>query len=347
MTDSILYNEISEQPGTLKNLLEIEGQHIRELALLLKKKRVEYVVLAARGTSDNAARYAQYLFGTALGLPVALAAPSLHTIYEAKMRFEHALVIGISQSGKSPDIAAVLEHSREVGSPTLAITNVGDSPLAQAAEHVIELHVGQERSVAATKTYTAQLMVLAMLVLNIAEDTAGLAALQHVPDAVAQTLSLDGRMREVAHAIAQARAMVTLSRGYNYATAWEVAQKLKELTYIPTEPYSLADFQHGPIAMLSEDIPVLAFAPSGAAANDTLELAPRLRERGSPLVVISDIPSILEQASLPVQLPTSIDERFSPITAVIPGQQLALYMALERGIEPDHPRGLRKVTETL
>lgn len=347
MNESLLYNEIHEQPAVLQKLLNLEGQHIRALASVLTKKRIEYVVIAARGTSDNAARYAQYLFGTALGLPVALAAPSLHTIYAAKMRFEHALVIGISQSGKSPDIAAVLEHSREAGSPTIAITNFADSPLAQAAEHVIELHAGQERSVAATKTYTAQLLVLAMLVLSIAEDTAGLSALHNIPEAVAQTISLDPRMREVAQDIAQARAMVALSRGYNFATAWEVAQKLKELTYIPTEPYSLADFQHGPIAMLSEDIPVLAFAPSGAAASDTHELAPRLRERGSPLVIISDVQDILAQATLPVRLPASVDERFSPITAIIPGQQLALYMALARGIEPDHPRGLNKVTETL
>ncbi|HEU5086418.1 MAG TPA: SIS domain-containing protein, partial [Roseiflexaceae bacterium] len=172
-------------------------------------------------------------------------------------------------------------------------------------------------------------------------------ALRAVPQAVAATLALDETMQAIAGAISDATAMVTISRGYNYATAWEIAQKLKELTYVPTEPYSSADFQHGPIAMLGNGFPVIYIAPQGAVAGDLEELAPRMRARGARLVAISDVPGVLAAADLPAALPATVDERFSPITTVVPGQQLALYLAVARGIDPNNPRGLRKVTETM
>jgi glucosamine--fructose-6-phosphate aminotransferase (isomerizing) len=346
MPESVLQSEIREQPDTLERLLQTETSRVQQLAETLGRRQFLYVMIAARGTSDNAARYAQYLFGSALGLPVVLATPSLHTQYGARLRFDGALVVGISQSGKSPDISAVLDDARRAGAPTIAITNDGDSPLAHAADDVIELHVGAERSIAATKTYTAQLAALALLVLSMAGDSAGLAQLHAVPRAVHATIELEARMQAIAGAISDATAMVTISRGYNYATAWEIAQKLKELTYVPTEPYSSADFQHGPIAMVDQGFPVVCIAPQGAVASDLEALGPRLRERGARLVAISDVPAILASADFPAALPASVDERFSPITAVVPGQQLSLFLALARGIDPDRPRGLRKVTET-
>jgi glucosamine--fructose-6-phosphate aminotransferase (isomerizing) len=347
MPDSVLQSEIAEQPATLERLLAAESAAVLKLARALKQHSYSYVLIAARGTSDNAARYAQYLFGRMLGLPVALATPSLHTQYGAAMRFDGALVIGISQSGKSPDICTVVEDARRAGAPTIAITNDPASPLAQAAADLIELHVGAERSIAATKTYTASLAALALLILSLAEDSAGLELLRAVPQAVDATLALEAPMQAIGAAISNASAMVTISRGYNYATAWEIAQKLKELTYVPTEPYSSADFQHGPIAMLSGGFPVICIAPQGAVASDLEALAPRMRERGARLVAISDVPAILDAADFPARLPASVDERFSPITAVVPGQQLSVFLARARGIDPDQPRGLRKVTETI
>ncbi len=346
MSESTLYAEIMEQPDSLTRLLDAEAAPTRALAADLAARPFDYVLIAARGTSDNAARYAQYLFGTALGLPVALATPSLHTLYGARLRFDGALVIGVSQSGRSPDICAVIEDARKAGAPTVAITNDDTSPLALAAERVIGLHTGPERSIAATKTYTAQLAAMALLALGLAGDDAGLAALRTLPAAVAATLALDARMAEIAGELRAIDAAVTISRGYNFATAWEIALKLKELTYIPTEPYSAADFQHGPIAMVRESFPVILVAPRGAAAAGLATLTTRLCELGAHLVAISDVPEVLAAADLPAPLPASVEERFSPLTAIVAGQLFAFHLAHARGLDPERPRGLRKVTET-
>ncbi|HMP42391.1 MAG TPA: SIS domain-containing protein [Roseiflexaceae bacterium] len=346
MHESTLAHEIHEQPAAIERLLAAEAGAVADLARTLAQQQIRGVLIAARGTSDNAARYAQYLFGTALGLPVALAAPSLHTLYHAPMRYEHMLVIGISQSGQSPDICAVVADARAHGSPTLAITNIATSPLAAAAAHTIELHAGVERSIAATKTYTTQLAALALLVLSLAEDTAGLAELQRIPAAVAATLALDAQVAEVAAAEAGMLAGVTLGRGYNYATAWEIALKLKELTYVPIEAYSAADFQHGPIALVREDFPILAVVPQGAAAADMQALVERLHGLGARLIAISDRAEVLGLADHPLALPQPVAERFSPLTTIVAGQLFAMHLARARGLDPDAPRGLRKVTET-
>lgn len=346
MTESILEQEIAEQPAALERFFAAELGRVRSMAQSLARQPITHVQIVARGTSDNAARYAQYLFGTALGLPVALATPSLHTRYGAAMRFDGALAVGISQSGQSPDICAVLEDAHQAGAPTVAITNDTESPLARAAQYVIGLHVGKERSVAATKSYTAQLAALAVLILSMAGDQAGLALLERMPESVAATLALRERMQEIGQALHDAHAMVAIGRGYNFATAWEIAQKIKELTYVPIEPYSAADFQHGPIAMIAANFPVLLIATQGAVADDLAALALKLRDRKAQLAVISDVPAILEAASLPAILPTSVDERFSPLTSVVPGQYLSVFLARARGVDPDQPRGLNKVTAT-
>ncbi len=346
MLTSVLHAEIYEQPEAIRRMLDAETDRVAELARALAARDCRYAIIAARGTSDNAARYAQYLMGASLGLPVALATPSLHTRYGARLRFDGALAIGISQSGASPDICAVIEDARRSGAPTVAITNNLDSNLARAAEFVIPLHAGPERSVAATKTYTTQLAALALLTLSIAGDTTGLAGLAAVPEAMAATLALDARMQEIAGAMADAVAAVTIGRGYHYATAWEIALKLKELTYVPTEPYSAADFQHGPIALVRDDFPITLVATQGAVADDLTTLATRLHELGAHLTAISDVPAILDVADRPAALPVSVEERFAPMTAIVAGQLLAFHLARARGFDPDNPRSIRKVTET-
>jgi glucosamine--fructose-6-phosphate aminotransferase (isomerizing) len=346
VSDSVLLSEIAEQPAALERLLTAETSAVNAIAQALGRKQINYVLIVARGTSDNAARYAQYLFGTALGLPVALATPSLHTRYGAKLRFDGALAIGISQSGQSPDICAVLEDAHRAGAPTVAITNDPTSPLAATADHVIPLHVGTERSVAATKSYTGQLAALALLILSMADDQAGLKLLAEAPAAIAATLSVAPRMNEIAELLKHATAMVTIGRGYNYATAHEIAQKVKELTYLPTEPYSAADFQHGPIAMVDTDFPVLLIATQGAVASDLAGLTAKLNQRGALVAAISDVPEILQAVREPIALPASVDERLSVLTSIVPGQYLAFALAQARGIDPDQPRGLNKVTAT-
>jgi len=320
VTRSTLLEEIYEQPAALRRLIDAEMEPMTRLAQALHARDFRYVVIAARGTSDNAARYAQYLIGATLGMPVALATPSLHTRYGVHLRFDGALVIGISQSGASPDICAVVSDARRSGAPTIAITNHPESPLAQAAEFVVPIHAGIERSIAATKTYTAQLAALAMLTLSLANDAAGLATLATIPDAMEATLALDERMREIAGE--------------------------KELTRVVAEPYSAADFQHGPIALVHENIPIVLIATQGAVADDLAALALRLRNLGAHLTAISDVSIILEAADRPASLPASVEERFAPMTAVIAGQLLAFHLTHARGLDPDRPHGLRKVTET-
>jgi glucosamine--fructose-6-phosphate aminotransferase (isomerizing) len=346
VTTSQLFTEISEQPAALARFLDAEATNVARIAEAIRRAEVRYVVIAARGTSDNAATYAKYVFASFNRLPVALATPSLYTVYAAPPRLTGALVIGISQSGESPDIVAVAEEARRQNAPTLAITNFADSPLARAAEHVILQHAGEEQTIAATKTYTTQLGALALLSAALAEDRARRAELDAVPDAIARTLALSDAAEYAAARWAIATTMLIIGRGYNYATAFEIALKLKELAYVTAEPFSSADFMHGPIAVIQGGYPVLIVAPRGRVAGDLLEVARQLKARGADLVVISDVADALALSRAPLALPVSLAEWLSPLVAVVPGQLLAYHLTSAKGYDPDHPRGLTKVTRT-
>ncbi len=343
---SHLYHEIHEQPQVLRTLLAHERQAVQALAADIQRRQIEYVVIAARGTSDNAGRYANYLLGAINGLPVALATPSLYSIYKQPPRLKNALVLGISQSGKSPDIVSVLAEARRQGVLTAAITNIADSDLAQQADHVIELHAGVERSVAATKTYTSQLMAIALLSATLAADATMLATLDRVPDAVANVLNVRDTVAQIAQRYRYMQACVVIGRGYNYASAFELALKLKELTYVMAEPYSSADFLHGPLALIQHGFPAIVIAPTGIMLPEMRAFIDVLQQREAETIVISDDPATLAQARIPLPLAASLPEWLSPITAIVPGQLFGLYLAHARDYDPDHPRGLRKVTET-
>jgi glucosamine--fructose-6-phosphate aminotransferase (isomerizing) len=344
---SYLEQEIYEQPEVIGRLLEAELENAQRLAAAIRARGVQYAMIAGRGTSDNAGRYGQYLFGAMNRLPVGLATPSLFSIYAAPPRFGDALVLGISQSGQSPDIVSVLAEGRRQGALTAAITNEPDSPLAAEADHVICLHAGVERSVAATKTYTAQLAAVALLNAALSSDPAHLTALQAVPDAARQTLALAPEVRRIAQRYRFVDRCVILGRGFNYATAFEIALKLKETNYIASEPYSPADFIHGPLAMLDESYAVLVIAASGALLAEMRSAIGRIAERQAEILVISDDDATLAAGKLRLRLPVTLPEWLSPMVAVLPGQLLALHMVLERGHDPDRPRGLQKVTLTL
>ena len=343
---SHLFREIHEQPEVLSRLLERERTSIQQLAATIRRRAVTHVVIAARGTSDNAGRYAKYLLGAANGLVVALATPSLFTIYQQPPRFRDALVLAISQSGKSPDIVAVLAEARRQGAPTAAITNVADSDLAREADHVIDLHAGVERSIAATKTYTSELAAIAALSASLVDGTEMWQALEGIPGVVAATLSMDDEIARIAQRYRYMRDCVVIGRGYNYATAFELALKLKELTYTIAEPYSSADFLHGPLALIEHGFPAILIAPSGAMLPEMRRFIRTLKQKQAEVVVISDDRQTLAAADTPLALPQAVPEWLSPISAIIPGQLLALYLAHARRYDPDHPRGLRKVTQT-
>lgn len=343
---SHLYHEIHDQPSVLATVLEQERPAVHALAAEIRRRRVDYVLIAARGTSDNAGRYANYLFGALNGLPVALATPSLYTIYGRPPRLGNALVLGISQSGKSPDIVAVLEDAKRQGALTAAITNFPDSDLAAQAEHVLDLHAGVERSIAATKTYTSELLVIAMIGAALAQDSEAVSALGQVPDAVARVLEVGPHVAQVAERYRYMQSCVVIGRGYNYATAFELALKLKELTYTLAEPYSSADFMHGPLALIENGFPVIAIAPGGVMLPEMQAFIRVLRSREAEPLVISDDAATLQAGRVQLPLAASLPEWLSPLTAIVPGQLFAMYLAAARDFDPDHPRGLRKVTET-
>lgn len=346
LADSRLYLEIHQQPEVLRRLLELEQAAVTNLAEAINRKGISHVLIAARGTSDNAARYAQYLWGAVNRLPVGLAAPSLFSIYNRPPRMGNALVLGISQSGKSPDIVAVLAEARRQGALTAAITNEPDSDLANQADHVIALHAGEEKSVAATKTYTAELTAIAMLSAALAGDATMRPALEALPNAVAQTLTLNEAIQQIAPRYRYMQHCVVIGRGYNYATAFELALKMKELTYTIVEPYSSADFLHGPFALVEPGFPVIVIAPTGVMLADMQDFTSKLAERGAEVIAISDNADLLAQARIPIGLPAPLPEWLSPLAAIIPGQLLAMHLAHTRDYPVDQPRGLLKVTQT-
>lgn len=340
-----LEQEIASQPSVIAALLAREIPRVADICSRLPP--FDYVLIAARGSSDHAAMYAKYAWATLAGHPIALAAPSLHTLYDTPPRMTGALVVGISQSGQSPDIVAVLEEARRQGRPTLAITNDGASPLAAAADALVELGVGPERSVAATKTYTAELAVIAAFAAAFSGIQQRLDELHQLPEALEATLASAADVARRAERYRYMDRCVVVGRGYNYATAFELGLKLKELTYVMAIPYSSADFRHGPIATIAAGAPALLVMPAGRTFDDMLDLAHDLRRLGAELLVISDVPRALELATTPMPLTAAVPEWLSPITAVLPGQTLALHLALAKGFDPDVPRGLQKVTRTL
>lgn len=340
------WNEIHEQPAVLERLLAAEWANVLAIATAIRARGVNWALLTARGSSDHAAIYAQYLLGLRQRLPVALATPSLYTLYQAPPRLEGVLVVGISQSGMSPDIVAVIEEARRQGQLTVAITNDPASRLGAAAEYVIPLHAGEERSVAATKTYTAELLAAAMLSAALSAESSLLPELQALPSAVAAVLELYAEIACQAERYRYMPQTVVLGRGLNYATALEAALKLKELTYIGANPYSTADFMHGPIAILQPGFPLVAVAPGGCAFPDMLSTLSECRKRGAEPVVISDMPEALDLAQTPLPLPAGIPEWLAPIAAIVPAQLFARALAVAKGHNPDQPRGLQKITET-
>lgn len=343
---SILEREIFEQPDVIRAFLSREEANAVNITSALRGK-FSYIVIAARGTSDNAARYAQYLYGMQHNTQVALATPSLITMYGAKPNMEDALVVGISQSGQSPDIVAVLAEGKKQGRPTLAITNDTASPLAKTADYVLPLGTGVEKAIAATKTYTTSLAALALLSVCLDENQQRMDALRSVPDHMQCTI--DG-LKDALQRVERYRYMeqcAVIGRGLNYATAFEVALKIKELSQTVAEPYSSADFRHGPIATARPGFPVIVIAPSGAVAQDIYALVEDLRRRRAELLIISDDARVLESAELALPFSAGLPEWLTPLVAVLPGQRFAMQLTIEKGKNPDQPEGITKITETL
>lgn len=342
-----LYSEIVEQPERIKHLLASQRKNIEQIASAIQKRKVDYVFLAARGTSDNAGRYANYLLGAMNGLPLALAAPSLFTYYKRAPKLKNALVIGISQSGASPDIVSVLEEGRKQGCLTLSITNDSNSPLAQNSDFVLDIQAGAEKAVAATKTYTTELMSIAMLSAALSGNKKHWSELSRVVDWMKTVLKQNDFISQAIQRYRYIDQAIVLGRGFNYATAFEWALKLKELSYIIAEPYSSADFAHGPIAMVESGYPIFAVAPKGKVFSSMLQMLKRLKkEISAELVVISNDKRALSLAQVSLSIPADVPEWLSPLVSILPAQLFAYHLTLAKGYDTEQPRTIRKVTRT-
>lgn len=343
-----LVDEIHEQPAVLERLLESRREAIDDVAREVTSREIDHVYLAARGSSDNAGIYAKYALGGLCSLPVTLATPSLFSVYGTPPRIGRCLIIGISQSGQSPDIVAVLEEGRRQGAPTLAITNDPTSPLARAADLVIDTDAGPERAVAATKTYTGQVFAIAMLAAALAPRPEAADELARIPDLVRGVLELDGDTARAAERYLFMERCVVLGRGFDYATAYEWALKLEELTHVLAQPHSSADFRHGPVAMVGRGFPILAVLAKGPVLEGGLELLTALsEERSIEILAISNEPRALALASTPLPLPDDLPEWLSPVVSIVPAQLFCFHLARVKQLDTESPRGLSKVTRTV
>lgn len=342
----VFEQELREQAEAVRRQLE-RGREEAELAAeAIRRCNPSALVMAARGSSDNAARYAQYLFGAHNRVVVGLATPSLFTLYRRPPSLTGCAVIGISQSGRSPDIVGVLSEARSQGVLAIAVTNDPSSPLAGSADHVVTLRAGPERAVAATKTYTCELTAMAMISAALHPSPSRWSELSQLPESIAKAIELGAEDARQAERYRFARHFVVIGRGFNYGSAMEVALKLKETSYVIAEAYSSADFRHGPSAMLDHALPVVLIAPTGEVHDDVAAIAELCRERGADVIAITDRADLLRRATTAFRLPEGVAEWLSPIVCVVAGQWFALALSHVMGWDPDRPRGLTKVTET-
>lgn len=335
--------EIAEQPAVLARLLA-RAPEIAEVAAALDRRAPRFVLMAARGTSDHAALYAKYLVEITRRLPVGQVSPSTMTVYGVRPDLTDVLYVAVSQSGGSPDLVESMVVARECGATTVAVTNNGDSELAKAAEFAVDLQAGPELAVAATKTYTAELLALYLL---LAGGTAAVEAARGLPEAAEKTLAGSEGVHAAAARYRFASRLVTTGRGYSYPAACEGALKLMETSYLSAHAYSTADLLHGPVAMLGPDVPLIAVVSPGHGGSASRPVVERLRETGVDVLVVGDDPAAGagRNAALPIAA-AGVPEELNPVLEILPLQQLAWRLAVDRGTDPDRPRGLSKVTRT-
>jgi len=340
-----MLQEIAEQPAALEKTIREERGKVASLARFLRSRDVGLIVLVARGSSDNAALFGRYLLEIRTGIPVSLSAPSVHTLYNAKLNFNRALVIGVSQSGEGEDINLVLKNASACGAYTVGITNESASSMAGIVDETLLMHGGRERSVAATKTYTGQLLLFHML----ADALSDVEKLDYdaIPDFAAHALEQSDEIKELVERYVFMENCVVVGRGLIYANAYEMALKLMETCYVVAERFSSADFLHGPLALVERHFPIIMFAPPGITLNSVKILLDRLNELRADTLVITGDEETARKASRAILMDEEISEFLSAIPYIIPAQLFAAMLADAKGLDPDSPRSLSKVTRTL
>lgn len=339
-----MLQEIAEQPAVLERTIHAEREKYRGLGEFLRKKDIDLIVIVARGSSDNASLFGRYLLEVTVGLPVSLAAPSVYTLYNAKINLSRALVIGVSQSGEGADINQVLESAKASGAYTLGITNEADSTMAKIADETLLIHAGREKSVAATKTYTGQMLHFYMLARELAENKL---EFERIPDYTARALELLPDVEKLVARYVFMENCVVVGRGMNYGNSYELALKLMETCYVVAERFSSADFFHGPLAIVERRFPVVLFGPAGVTKTSSIELLDRLHELNADCLAITNDADIAKMSPNSLILPSDIDEFLSPIPFIVPAQLFAALLSEAKGINPDAPRSLSKVTKTI
>ena len=339
-----MLQEISEQPEVLERTIATEREKLVKIGDFLRQKDIDLIVLVARGSSDNASLFGRYLLEVTTGIPVSLAAPSVYTLYNAKMRLKRAVVVGVSQSGEGDDINHVLESAKDNGAFTLAITNESESTMAKIADETLLIHAGREKSVAATKTYTGQMLHFYMLASVIGDKRIDY---NKIPDLTSKALELKVQVEEMVQRYAFMENCVVVGRGMNYGNSYELALKLMETCYVIAERFSSADFFHGPLAVVERRFPVILFAPSGVTKKSNVDLLHRLNELNADSLSITNDDEVAGLSSRSIRMSAELDEFLSPIPFIIPAQLFAAYLAEAKGLDPDAPRSLAKVTKTL
>ena len=333
-----------EQPDVLEKTIGAEKAKIQRLGKFLREKDIDLIVLVARGSSDNASLFGRYLLEISTGIPVSLSAPSVFTLYKAKLKLNRALVIGVSQSGEGVDINHVLENAKSSGAFTLGITNEAASSMAKIADETLLIHAGREKSVAATKTYTGQMLHFYMLASVLGDEKIGF---EKIPEFTAKTLELKSKVEELVQRYVFMENCVVVGRGLNYGNSYELALKLMETCYVVAERFSSADFFHGPLAIVERRFPVILFAPKGVTKTSNLDLLKNLKELHADSFSITNDEEIAALSSRALLMPEEIEEFLSPIPFIVPAQLFAALLAEVKGLNADAPRSLSKITKTL
>lgn len=341
-----MWDEIMEQPVSIRRCLDVNYDKVVRFVSEIEDREIDLICIAARGTSDHAGVFGKYVFETVNGIPVSLSAPSVHTVYNRELKYKNALVIGISQSGKAEDVLEVIRHAKAQGCVTVGITNDSGSVIARETEYHFSCEAGLEKSVAATKTFSAQMLILSLLAAVWARDKELIDKLFRIPDQIADTLLLADEIKEKASRYRYMNECFVLARGINYSIALETALKIQETSYVRARGYAISDFYHGPMAMVEKDMPIFIFAPKGPVLEQTKEMIRRLKDIGAEIIVISDDEESLALGNTSFRICDTDHDVVSAFLNIVAAQQFACQLTTVKGVDPDNPRGLKKVTVT-
>lgn len=342
-----MLKEIKQQPETLKRCIENNNALLSQIICEIKKKNIDNLLIAARGSSDHSGIYGKYIIEHELGLPVSLCAPSIITLYGRKLNLKNTLVVGISQSGKAEDVLEVIKNAKSQNALSISITNNTESPLANLTDFHLFADAGIEKSVAATKTFTAQMMLLALLTAKWSGNKTLFNELEIVPENIKNILEMEEMIEAKAQLCRNMKDGFVLARGINYPIALEGALKIQETTYIKTKGYAISDFYHGPFAMVEQGTNIIVFAPEGPSLSDAKEIVEKLERVKAEIVLVTNTKGEFEDKDKIIfKIPTTSNDLVSPFYNTLWAQIFACKLSLAKGLDPDLPRNLKKITIT-